>query len=186
MYYVVTSINRNILTFHLTEAGQKRLQQAGINQGDTFSRVLLLDLYRTGDAYTHGSGPGELDKTHRKKQLKLDFPDDPEPEASFPCCSGCMALHDLHLVEIKGKDHRISILCGRCRSRKQIDTSIPLQLVTVPLLQQLLKIKNINKIDDSVFSYQTLLGSNFEQSWKKRRSALSFQKSLFDTGHHEP
>lgn len=184
MYYVVTSINSNILTFHLTEAGHKRLFQAGISPGDTFSRLLLLDLYRTGDAYTHGSGPGDLLKTHKKKQLKFDFPDDPLLDSSFPCCAVCMSLHDLHLVEIKGRDHRISILCGRCRSKKTVDTSIPLQLVTAPLLRQLLKIKKVNKIDDSIFSYQTLLDSDFKQLWNRQRSASSFQKSLFDIDKH--
>ena len=58
-YYILTRIKDNIITFQLTDDGQRRLQGKGIRTGDKFPRALLLDLYRSGQAFTQGTGPGE-------------------------------------------------------------------------------------------------------------------------------
>jgi hypothetical protein len=167
-HYVLTSIKGNIVTFQLTAEGQKKLLSAGILPGKTFVRGLLLDLYRSGDAYTHGTGPGKGMIEVDSRQMELDFSHDPEPESMFPSCGNCSSVGDLHLVEeIKGKDHYGVILCGICRFKKsdKIDTSIPLPLVTRGILNRLLEMKNIEKIDSSVSSYRALLDKEFQSKW---------------------
>jgi hypothetical protein len=135
-YYVLTSINKNIVTFQLAPKGQERLLSSGIRDKETFNRGFLLDLYRSGDAYTHVTGPGEeLIKTP-PRQLVIEFKNDPDPESLFPTCAGCSSPVGLHLVEIKDKEHLATILCVGCRllKSKAIDTSIPLQLVSRSVL----------------------------------------------------
>ena len=82
-YYILTSISGKIVTFHLTGEGHEKLIKTGIKNEERFGRALLFDLYRTGDAFTHDAGPGKLEGTD-KRQLALDFADDPEPERIFP------------------------------------------------------------------------------------------------------
>ena len=185
-HYVLTSIKGNIVTFQLTAQGQKKLLSAGILPGKTFVRGLLLDLYRSGDAYTHGAGPGKEMIEVDPRQMELDFSHDPEPESMFPSCGNCSSVGDLHLVEeIKGKERYATILCANCRIRKSatIDTSIPLPFVTRGILNRLLEMKNIGKIDSSVSAYKELLDKEFQSKWDslaKRKPGK--QEKLFDRG----
>ena len=185
-YYVLTSIGNKIVTFHLSSDGHKKLKEAGINNGDKFGRGLLLDLYRTGDAYTGGSGPGELISQTNKRQPPLpfpDLPDDPEPESLFPCCAKCSSMDDLHFVEIKEPEHKATILCPACRSKKIADSSIPLPLVTRQLLTQILTIKDIQKVDKSVSAYRKFLEAEFESKWAALIKSKHEQKKLIDTAN---
>ena len=59
-YYILTSIKGNIITFHLTPEGHSKIIKAGITPEQPFGRALLLDLYRSGEVFTYGSGPGEV------------------------------------------------------------------------------------------------------------------------------
>ena len=179
-YYILTKIKGNIITFQLTDEGRRKLHQAGINPKQQFTRALLLDLYRTGDVFTHGSGPGEVVNGH---QIELDFSNDPEPEKLFPACANCSSLKDLHLVELTGKKHVASILCVECRSEKNIsiDTSIPLTLVSRGGLTRMLAIKGIQDIDSSVVAYKDLLEAEFESKWEAYKRGRHEQTLLIDT-----
>jgi hypothetical protein len=180
-YYILTMIGRAVATFHLKPEGYRKLSAAGIKKGATFPRALLLDLYRVGDAYTHEPASGDTESKQPKLQLKLDFPDDPEPASLFPHCSACSSVDDLHVVEIKQPEHIASILCGSCRSGRVVDTSIPLSFMSCELLSRLLKIKSIHKVDRSVLSYQKLLDTEFEASWDNLKKNRPGQTRLFDT-----
>ena len=138
-YYVLTSISGKIVTFQLTAEGHEKLLKSGIKNEERFGRALLFDLYRTGDAFTHGAGPGKLEGTD-KRQLALDFADDPEPESIFPSCSVCSSINDLHLVEVNDKEHFAGIYCRECRKIRSatINTSIPLPLINRGLLNRVL------------------------------------------------
>ena len=68
-YYVLTSIRGSIVTYQLTTAGQEKLVGAGIETHKTFERALLLDLIRSGDAFTGGSGPGAIDVEQHDLQM---------------------------------------------------------------------------------------------------------------------
>jgi hypothetical protein len=167
-YYVLTSISGKIVTFQLTTEGHEKLLKSGIKNGERFGRALLFDLYRTGDAFTHGAGPGKLEGTD-KRQLALDFADDPEPESIFPSCSVCNSINDLHLVEVKDKEHFAGIYCSDCRKIRSatINTSIPLPLINRGLLNRVLAMNNIQKTDDSLTAYRKLLDTEFASRWEE-------------------
>lgn len=181
-YYVLTSIKGSIITFQLTTEGQIKLNKAGIEPDKTFGRALLLDLVRSGDAFTGGSGPGTIDSERDKLQVQLDLFDDPEPETMFPACHDCSSLNDLNLVEIKGEGSQASILCPRCRMEKAgiIDTSVPLFLVSRGALTRLLNKTGIRKVDNSVLAYQALLEAEFESKWEAVIKSKSIQQHLFE------
>ncbi len=155
-YYVLTSISGKIVTFQLTAEGHEKLLKTGIKNEERFGRALLFDLYRTGDAFTHGQG--KLAGTD-KRQLALDLADDPEPESIFPSCSVCASINDLHLVEVHDKEHFAGIYCSECRKIRSstIDTSIPLPLINRGLLSRVLEMNNIQKTDKSLTEYRKLL-----------------------------
>jgi len=167
-YYVLTSISGKIVTFQLTDDGHKKLLEAGIKNEERFGRALLFDLYRTGDAFTHGTGPGKIEGAD-KRQFVFDFPDDPEPESIFPSCSVCNSINDLHLVEVKDKDHFAGIYCSECRKIRSatINTSIPLPLINRGLLSRVLDMNNIQKIDKSLTEYRKLLDTEFINRWEE-------------------
>ena len=179
-YYVLTSIHKAMVTFQLTPKGEERLLSSGIRDKETFNRGLLLDLYRSGDAYTHGTGPGEEILKGDPRQLEFDFKDDPDPESLFPTCAHCSSPIGLHLVEVKEDGHTASILCIDCRLPKltAIDTSIPLQLVNRSVLNHILEIKRIEKIDPSVNAFRELLNIQFQAKWDELAKTKSKKKSM--------
>jgi hypothetical protein len=191
VYYVFTEIRGKIIAFQLTSDGERRLKSAGIFPGKTFGRALLLDLYRSGDAFTYGTGLDQIEKDFEPHQLEFDFAKDPEPESLFPLCAVCSSPDDLHLVEIKGNHHYASLLCADCRKGQRgfIDMSIPLSLVTRAILKQLLQMKHIEKRDSSVSNYESLLEAEFKSRWdalKKRKKTK--QEKLFEmaSGNTKP
>ncbi len=70
-YYVVTSNNGTVATFKLTGKGMKRLRSVGLADGENFDTSILLDLYRSGDAFTHGRVTAEA--KGKSPQMKFDF-----------------------------------------------------------------------------------------------------------------
>jgi hypothetical protein len=66
-YYILTRISGNIITFQLTDEGQRRLQHVGVSSGQQFTRALLLDLYRSGAGYKQGEA-GRDGKIFKEKE----------------------------------------------------------------------------------------------------------------------
>lgn len=166
-YYVVTSNKGAMVIFKLTVNGTKKLRSAGLAEGQNFDTSILLDLYRTGEAFTHGKATGEA--KGKPRQMKFDFLNDAQPESALPHCSACGLVEDLHLVEMKAGVPTLSILCRRCRRKKLglIDTSIPLPLVTRGILKRLVTMKKIGKSDSSVSGYQKVLEAKFGKKWEE-------------------
>ena len=179
-YYILTSINKTMVTFQLTPKGEERLLSSGVRDKETFKRGLLLDLYRSGDAYTHGTGPGEELSKADSRQLEFDFKNDPDPESLFPTCANCSSPVGLHLVQVKDKEHLASILCVDCRllKSKTIDTSIPLQLVNRSVLNHIVEIKRFEKMDPSVTAFKELLDIQFQAKWDEIAKTKSKKKSM--------
>ncbi|MGB9006127.1 MAG: hypothetical protein WCB96_10420 [Candidatus Aminicenantales bacterium] len=186
-WFVRTSIENLIITFQLTAAGARRLLEAGIKDGSKFRRAILFELSRSGDAFTHGTGPGRIEP-HRKGQLGLDLSNDPEPATIFPRCSLCGSFDDLHLVEIRQESrHYAAIECPRCRKKggPNIDTSIPLRFVTRSVFGQVLDLKGIKDIDNNASVYGTFMEKAFNEMWdklteKKIKGKKARQGMLFD------
>ena len=186
MYYVFTEIKGKIIAFQLTSDGERKLKSAGVFPGKTFGRALLLDLYRSGDAYTYGRGMEPIEREIEPHQLQFDFAKDPEPESLFPLCAVCASPDDLHLVEIKGTNHYATILCADCRpsQRGSTDTSIPLSLLTKGILKRLLEVKHIEKKDSFVSNYQCLLDAELKDKGdgSSRKKREKQKEKLFETG----
>jgi hypothetical protein len=183
-YYVVTSSHGTVATFKLTGKGMKKLRAVGLAEGENFDTSILLDLYRSGDAFTHGKVTAEA--KGKSRQMKFDFLNETQRESVFPCCSGCGLVEDLHLVEVKATAPTLTLLCRRCRRKKLglIDTSIPLPLVSRGILKRLLTIKKIGKRDSSVTGYQKVLEAKFNKKWeevarKKKKGKSTRQGDLF-------
>lgn len=184
-WFVRTTIENVIITFQLTPNGAKRLLDAGYKDGERFRRAKLFDLYRAGDAYTHGTGPGQIEP-RETGQIPLDFSDDPEPETIFPRCSSCRSLDDLHVVEIKkDKRHYLGLCCQKCRKSRSalIDTSIPLPLVTRGVLARMLELKKISELDKNAAAYRESLDNAFKEKWdeiakKKMQRKQGIQRVL--------
>lgn len=178
--YVLTAIGGKVITYQLTPEGEKKLTAAGIACGQKFHRALLLDLYRTGDAYTGGSGAEDP----LANQIELDFTNDPDPETAFPACDVCNSVNDLHLtISGKPEDLIAQLQCAACRNlpAARPDTSIPVALLSRPTLTRLFELKPVGGKGRNVKQFEELLRSEFESKWaalRKQRGVA--QTSLFD------
>ena len=183
--YVLTSIKGAVITFQLTIRGERRLREAGVVPDQSFPRALLLDLCRTGDAFTGGSGVSEP-ITESINQLELDFAQDPDPETLFPACDDCASLDDLHLSLVREQETLATKLqCAHHRdvTSYTLDTCIPLRLVTLTLFGHLFEIKAVTKKYAGVNRFDNLLRSEFESKWAELRKLRgSSQRGLFETG----
>lgn len=177
--YVLTAIKGAVFTYQLTPEGERKLWQTGIAPGQVFPRALLLDLYRSGDAFTRGTGVGEAADAG---QLEMDFANDPEPESAFPACAGCQSLQDLNLV-LAGTPDQLGarLLCPACRTKAAaVDSSIPLPMLTMPMLRRLFTMKAVAEKDASVGRLEDLLQAEFASRWEAlRKQQRPAQGSLF-------
>lgn len=180
--YVLTAIRGAIVTYQLTPEGERKLTTAGIASGEQFHRALLLDLYRTGDAYTGGSGMGDP----LAGQMEMDFSNDPDPETAFPVCDDCRSVNDLHLTLTGDAAKLIARLeCAACRAKASAspDTSIPVSVLTRPLLSRLFELKSVAEKAMNVTRFEELLRTEFESKWAALRKHRGVsQASLFNPG----
>jgi hypothetical protein len=182
--YVLTAIRGAVVTFQLSAEGERKLAAARIGPGEQFPRALLLDLYRTGDAYTGGSGTSSL-ALDSAGQLEMDFANDPDSETAFPACDVCSSVNDLHLtVSGKPEDLIAQLQCAACRALPgtRPDTNVPVGLLSRPVLSRLFQLKTVSARSGGVKQFEELLRSEFESKWealRKRRGTT--QTSLFDT-----
>jgi hypothetical protein len=180
--YVLTAIRGAVITYQLTPEGERKLSAAGIAPGAQFQRALLLDLYRTGDAFTGGSG---LDEP-LAAQTEMDFANDPDPETAFPACDVCKSVNELHLTLTGSAEGVVAQLqCAACRAipAARPDTSIPVVLLSRPILSRLFQTKQVTHKGKNVTQFEELLRAEFESKWKAlRKRHGTTQTSLFDTG----
>ena len=186
--YVLTAIRGAVVTFQLTTEGEKKLAAARIGPGEKFPRALLLDLYRTGDAFTGGSGTATL-PLDSAGQLEMDFANDPDPETAFPACDVCRSVNDLYLTIAGNPDDLVAQLqCATCRAlpTARPDTSIPLGLLSRPVLSRLFQIKSVAAKGPNVRQFEELLRTEFESKWEALRKQRGVsQSTLFDSASKE-
>lgn len=145
-FYAKSSLAGRIVTWQLSPGGQRKLQDAGIGDGTRFPLHLLADLMRAGDAWTGGSGLGEVAVQSDGSQLHLDFPEDREAAALFPLCEVTGSLHDLHLVVWQeGATLRAQLLAPAARSAltPPHDLSTPVAILDLKSLNRLRSLEKI-------------------------------------------
>ena len=177
--YVLTAIGGSVITYQLTPDGEKKLATAGIVCGQQFHRALLLDLYRNGDAYTGSSGADDP----LASQMEMDFANDPDPETAFPACDVCKSVNDLHLA-LSGKPEELiaQLQCATCRATPAArpDTSIPVALLSRPILSRLFQLKFVTHKGPNGKQFEELLRTEFESKWEALRKQRGVsQASLF-------
>jgi hypothetical protein len=181
--YVLTAIRGNVITYQLTPDGERKLTAAGIAPGQQFQRALLLDLYRTGDAFTRGSGVDDP-ALAAAGQLEMDFANDPDPETAFPACDVCRSVNDLHLTLTGSPEDLVAQLqCPTCRAipAARPDISIPVALLSRPILSRLFQMKPVAGKGKNVKQFEELFRTEFESKWEALRKLRGApQKSLFD------
>ncbi|MGH7928747.1 MAG: hypothetical protein ACREQV_13235 [Candidatus Binatia bacterium] len=188
--YVLTSIRGKVITFQLTPEGERKLSEAGVEPDQKFLRALLLDLWRTGDAFTGGSSASESDPASID-QLELDFAQDPDPETAFPACEECDSeecdsIENLHLSVLRESAGLVAKLqCSHHRdvTSHTLEVCIPIHLVSLQCFGRLMDMNPVTKKYTSVLRYENLLRMKLESKWeavRKLRGAL--QQSLFETG----
>lgn len=176
-YYAVTSIDGSVVTYQLTPAGERQLLKAGIVAGEAFDRALLLDLYRTGEAYAPGV---EFPEAVWANQLEMDLAGDPSPESAFPVCDGCRSPADLHFTLTP--DRAAALHCPRCRAAATTipAASIPLPLLTRTPLARLAELMPIATRSENVRRYEALQTAAFARHWELHRQHRSgHQPALF-------
>ena len=181
-HYILTSINGSVITYQITPDGERKLADAGIVAGQTFARALLLDLYRTGDAYAPGV---EFAEAVRANQLEMDFAGDPNPESAFPVCDGCRSPEDLHLTICgDATAWRAQLHCSACRKRAStVDTSVPLALMNRTMLGRLYTFRVPSERSENVRRYEALLDAEFASRWEAvRKQRQASQPQLFADG----
>lgn len=183
-FYVLTSIRGTVVTYQLTSEGEGKLIAAGIIDGSRFHRAILLDLYRTGDAFTRGTGVDDP-ALATAGQMEMDFANDPDPETAIPVCDVCRSADDLHLTLTGPPGELIAQLqCPTCRmlpGAARPDTSIPVALVSRPILSRLAQLKPIAGKSPGVKQFEELLLKEFESKWQALRTLQgASQKTLFD------
>ena len=182
-HYVLTSIDGQVNTFPLTPAGEGKLAAAGIVPEQNFERAILLDLYRTGDAFSRG---GEFPEAVLANQLGMDLASDPHKESAFPTCEDCRSVADLHLALIgRATDLAARLLCPACRTTpgNVADTSVPVSLLTRPVLSRLFEMKSVGTKANNVLRYEALLNAAFALRWDAVQNQRNkTQAALFSQG----
>jgi len=178
-YYVLTSISGSVITYRISPEGERKLAEAGIIAGQTFDRALLLDLYRTGDAFAPGN---EFPEAVEANQLEMDFAGDPNPESAFPVCDGCRSPEDLHLtISGDATAWRAQLRCSACRQAgSAVDASVPLALMNRTMLGRLFTFRVPSERSENVRRYEALLDAEFASRWEAvRKQRQASQSQLF-------
>ena len=182
--YVLTAIGGNVITYQLTPEGEEKLAAAGIVNGSRFNRAILHDLYRTGDAFTHGSGVDDP-ALAAAGQLEMDFANDPDHETAFHACDVCRSVNDLHLTLTGSPEDLVAQLqCATCRAvpAARPDTSIPVALLSRPILSRLFQMNLVAGKGKNVKQFEELLRTEFESKWEAlRKGRGASQTSLFNS-----
>lgn len=181
-YYILTQLNGAIITFQITQDGYDKLTECGVEEGQQFGRSLLLELCKSGDAYTKGSGV-DLDLSGWV-QIPLDFTDDPVPESSVPVCAVCGSPYGLHLVSVLENVQTpfFSVRCENCctKQRMELGICVPTPALTRPFVKRVMGFCGIDELDETAQAYCALLEKSFmERLSKSKGTQKHTQASLF-------
>ena len=172
--YVLANVNGKVVTFQVTRTGVKRLQKAGVVEKVRFPLALLVDLTRRGDAFTRARGTtgGPEESEIEQFLLPLD-PEEPD-EVLLPVCAETGSVEDLHLVvwrDAVGDTARILCEESRLRLRGMITLSLPVRLLTLPMLKDLEASGKVPSHCDAAQRLRRWLQADLSGAWKNYHPA---------------
>ncbi|MEI8349873.1 MAG: hypothetical protein WCI77_06945 [Candidatus Omnitrophota bacterium] len=180
-YYVLANIKGNIVTFQTTEAGVSRLKEAGYKSEQKFPLQILVDLVRSGDVFTYGSGAV---KVSDPKQLKFeDLAPAPEVEKLFPQCDKCGSFDDLRLIVVgPSKEKESKMLCEVCALKLdlKVQANIPVSILTHTSLNLLIEQQSLNIEDKSIKALKDWFAAEMSKFWKEHSKKRKSQQTSFD------
>ena len=172
-HYALAGVKGKIVTYRLSVEGVQRLNESGIADDANFPWALLLELMRSGDAYTGSSGRSDEDLSGwTQPGFVFDIPHhEPTLTDPVPYCF-CGSLEGLHLVEII-KDKAASILCEGCRMKRLSETnaSVPLYLINTTVALDRVLERNQLAADQSIEAFRDLLNFKLAAKWEARAKA---------------
>lgn len=189
-YYAKSHIKGAIVTFQLTQDGQRKLLDSGLAESSKFPLNLLLDLVRSGDAYTGGSGV-EMSESIDAGQLTFDFPEDEAAEKLLPSCSVTGSYDDLHLVVLQRGEAPVAQLLSpvpRRQIQEPILLSIPLPLLDLKALNHLQRMDKLPD-DATISSLRHWFNQDmtaYWERWRRQRTAKPQQFGLLAPDEEEP
>jgi hypothetical protein len=181
-YVAKATINKVVVTFHLTAFGQKRLVEAGIEPGRKFPLALLADLAKEGHAWTPPS-VAEKSGLNWAQQYDLNLAGDEAAERLFATCTDCPSYDDLHLVAWESKrGSTAKLLCSGCRGAlpERFTLSVPLPLLSVVSLTQLEAQGKLPPGSAVVSKLRESMAADMSATWQAFRRQKSQRQERFD------
>jgi hypothetical protein len=176
-YFIKANIKGSIVTFQLTESGYSRLIATGVDDNGKFLLQLLVDLVRSGEAYTGGTG---TTPARNQSQLEFDFKPAPEVESLFPRCSRCASFDDLRLVLL---DPSAEILCEQCvlkHTAGMILANIPIPILTSGSLDILIAQGKIGSDNECVKLLKEWFSAEMSRFWEEYSIQKKNRQTSFD------
>jgi hypothetical protein len=168
----LTKDKDRIVAYAMTPAAVRKLREAGVRHGRKFPASILASLIRTGDAHS----PRLADHAG---QITLWGDDDTEQQ--LPRCEMTGTTADLHLVVYGDGMGTVVKLLGqepRFVLQKVTRLSIPIWVLTTPLLDQLQATGVIPATPPAAATLRTWFRKNYDDAWAKLQSGAALQESL--------
>lgn len=161
-------IKGKIVTYRLSPEGAKSLHNSGVPDDGKFPWSMLLELIRSGDAFTGNGSDVDLSGWTQTELPLFAAQHEPSPTDPVPLC-GCSSPSGLHVVGLATKKTAL-ILCDTCRANRHhdIDVSVPLYLITTPAALERLLERNGLSPDETVTAYRDLLSLNLVDKYRAR------------------
>lgn len=186
-YYSKAQIQQAVITYQLTAVGIERLLKAGVKDGDRYPRVLLLDLIRSGDAFTHGQGVAQ--RTIDPNQVELAFDAEEDLFARLPKCEETGSALDLHLIvtDEAGGERRARLLNPEARQtfRAKTGLSIPLSLITLGMIKSLEDQNKLPQDQSTVEVIRKWLLEDLRNGWEEFANARNRNQEELKLGGEE-
>jgi len=181
--YVKSSLKGLVATFQVTRAGHEQLLRGGVTEGNKFPLSLLVDLLRSGEAYTGGSGLQGQAPATSPDQLELDFPEDAAAEALLPACEVTGTFEALHLTVVEVDDSSTARVLGT-QARKSLDgrltLSIPLPVLSLGGLRRLQDMGEIPSDSPAVERLRRYYQEDLTAHWERHRRKPKPSQAVLD------
>jgi hypothetical protein len=168
----LTKDKDRVVAYALTPAAIRKLREGGVRHGRKFPASILASLIRTGDAHS----PRLADHAGQ-----ITLWGDDNTAQQLPRCEMTGTTADLHLVVYgEGLGTVVKLLSAEPRFvlQKVTKLSVPIWMLTTPLLDQLQATGVIPADAPAATSLRTWFRKNYDAAWAKLQSGAALQESL--------